>query len=181
MEILTHRKRVHKLLLLKVVLVFWNIKCLYFCIQNVIKDFCVTRCSLNKLLRKRENVTRKLFIFPVRRPIFATELMALPSAFRCRQSPKIWPHIYWWRCRYCPRLSLESSMRPSANRNWISNTSAYFNIHLYSPDLGYQISRKFNSSNYHAVCLTTGPQPLLRRVLRRVRSNCSYFNFFMFP
>ena len=150
MEILTHRQHVHKLLLFKVVLVFWNIKSLYFYIQNVIKNFCVTRCSVNKRLRKRENVTEKLFIFPDRRPMFVA-----PS-FRCRQSPKIWPHIYGWRCRYCPRLSLESSIRPSANFNWISSTNAYFNIHLCSPDLGYQISSNFNSHNHHAVCLTTG-------------------------
>jgi len=142
--------------------------------------------------------------------MFFTELVALPPAFRCRQSPKICFYVYGWRCRYCPRLSLESSIRPSANHNWIPITKAYFNplnaelnpichmpallgahhifhvsvlrvnIHLHSRNLGYQISSKFNSPNHYAVCLTTGPQPLLKRVLRRVRSSASSFNFSLF-
>jgi len=39
-------------------------KRLYFYIRDVINNFSVTRCSVNKGLRKRENLTGKLLFFP---------------------------------------------------------------------------------------------------------------------
>ena len=49
---------------------------------------------------------------------------------------------------------------------------------LFSEDHCHPIQRLFVSSHHHsAVCLTTGPQHLPKRILYRVRPSASSFNF----